>query len=338
MDPAAAGLMVVPKFDNTLGALLLGGLFAMALWGVTCVQTYTYYMYTTRDHRAIKLLVALLWLLDTFDSALNIHILYFYMVSNYINPVALFKPVWSILIHVAVTAASNFLIRSMFLIRVYRLSHKNILLTGGILAISMADFVISLTIAIKAFGLTSFPELERLSPLMYSTFAAGTGSDLFLAIALSCLLYQSRTGFKRTDGLIRVLMMYTVNTGMIVAIDATLGMIAYAAMPNNLIFLGFYLLLSKLYVNAYLATLNARKSLRTKHDETLSFKLSNVTSGVPQFRQADTYTSMPEKRTAASDPSSKTAVSLIDHDEQQDSKSVAALPETRSWQGQAYAV
>jgi len=32
--------------------------------------------------------------LDTFDSALNIHILYHYMVSNYLNVFALAKPTW----------------------------------------------------------------------------------------------------------------------------------------------------------------------------------------------------------------------------------------------------
>jgi len=34
--------------------------------------------------------------LDTFDSALNIHILYYYMVSNYMNIFALFKPTWCV--------------------------------------------------------------------------------------------------------------------------------------------------------------------------------------------------------------------------------------------------
>ncbi|KAH9476043.1 hypothetical protein JR316_0011612 [Psilocybe cubensis] len=112
------------------------------------------------------------------------------------------------------------------------------------------------------FKIETFPELEKIAPLMYLTFGVGTGSDLSLALALSWLLYSSRTGFRRTDSLIKVLTLYTVNTGMIVAIDASLGLILYIIMPNNFIFLGFYLLLSKLYVNAYLATLNAREALR----------------------------------------------------------------------------
>lgn len=41
------------------------------------------------------------------------------------------------------------------------------------------------------------------------------------------------------------LIVYTVNTGMLTAIDAAAGMITYAVMPTNLVFLAFYLNLSK---------------------------------------------------------------------------------------------
>ncbi|KAF4610249.1 hypothetical protein D9613_010511 [Agrocybe pediades] len=181
-------------------------------------------------------------------------------------------------IHVAVTAISNFIIRSLFTVRVFRLSKGNLYLTGWIMAISLADLVVGITITIKAFKIQTFPELSKIADLMYLTFGVGTGSDLSLALALSWLLYGSRTGFRKTDSLIKVLMMYTVNTGMIVAIDASLGLILYIVMPNNFIFLGFYLLLSKLYLNAYLATLNARETLLDNETDMLSIHLSSFSN------------------------------------------------------------
>lgn len=42
--------------------------------------------------------VAALWILDTFDTALCCHILYHYLVSNFLNPAAMTSPVWSILV------------------------------------------------------------------------------------------------------------------------------------------------------------------------------------------------------------------------------------------------
>ncbi|KAJ2919409.1 hypothetical protein MD484_g1043, partial [Candolleomyces efflorescens] len=91
---SSGGLPMDMKFDSTLGSLLLGGMGAMALWGVTCVQTYTYFTRPRKDRIFVRAMVAFLLALDTFDSALNIHILYHYMVNNYLNSYALMIPIW----------------------------------------------------------------------------------------------------------------------------------------------------------------------------------------------------------------------------------------------------
>ncbi|KAL4268306.1 DUF6534 domain-containing protein [Pleurotus pulmonarius] len=284
VDPTAAGAgagVTLPSsmsFDSTLGSLLVGGLAAVALWGVTNVQTFNYFARGSNDRPSFKLLILALWVLDTFDSVLDGHILYFYLVSNYASPMAVMTPVWSVIIHVAITSVCDFIIRSMFARRAFRLS-GNWPLTIFIVAVSLTDLICGLVITVKAFKISSFIQLDTLSTLFYINFAAGTISDGSVAIALCYYLYQSRTGFTKTDSLIRVLMLYIVNTGLIVFLDATLGMITYIAMPDNFVFLGFYLLLSKLYLNSYLASLNAREGLRDKVDETpVSIHLSRITN------------------------------------------------------------
>jgi len=251
---------------------------AMALWGMTCVQSYTFLISKNNDQMRFKFLVLFLWALDTFDSCLNGHLMYFYMVSNFVNPLALATPVWSVIIHVAITSISNFIIRSLFAHRVYRLSHESFIPTAWIMAISTTDLVTGIVISVKAFSISSFADLDHISGLMYLSFAAGTGSDISVAICLCYLLHKSRTGFAKTDTIINVLMQYTVNTGLLVAIDAAAGLITYICMPHNLIFLGFYLLLSKLYLNSYLATLNAREWLREKIEEPVSIHLSDISA------------------------------------------------------------
>jgi len=76
--------------------------------------------------------------------------------------------------------------------------------------------------------------------------------------------------------MLSMLMTYTVNTCVIVAVDATIAMIMYIVMPNNLIFLGFYILMSKLYANAYLAFLNARAKLRPRKEDKPSVRHSQI--------------------------------------------------------------
>ncbi|KAK0227343.1 hypothetical protein EDD85DRAFT_957958 [Armillaria nabsnona] len=271
------------EFDNTLGALLVGGLVAMALWGITCVQGYTFFTTNQRDRVAFKVLIAFLLALDTFDSVLNGHILYFYLVKNYLNPLAVYAPTWSVILHVAITSISDFIIRSMFARRVYRLSGGNRVITLWIAAVSTTDLVCGIVITAKAFGISSYLQLDTLSSLLYLNFAAGTTSDISVALALCYYLYTSRTGFQRTDSLITILMAYTVNTGLVVAVDAALGILTYAAMPHNLIFLGFYLLLSKLYLNSYLASLNARQGLREMSNQPVSIQFTNFAQSSGRF-------------------------------------------------------
>ncbi|KAF8347395.1 hypothetical protein F5887DRAFT_1072387 [Amanita rubescens] len=267
----------LPKFDDTLGALLVGGLFALSLWGVICSQTYTYFMTQTRDRPAVKLSIAFLWLLDTLDSALDFHILYYYLVTNYLNPLAIGKIIWSLIVHVAVTVFSNFLIRAMFTYRIYHLSKKNIKLTTWLMSISTLDLAIAIFISVIAFQAPNFTALEGSAKYLYLAFATGTLSDLSVSVSLCVLLYRSRTGFRRTDSLVRTLLLYTLNTGTLVAIAATFGTVCYAVRPKNFIFLISYLSQSKLYVSSYLAAMNARAELRDKASD-FSIHLSELSN------------------------------------------------------------
>ncbi|TDL20307.1 hypothetical protein BD410DRAFT_377107 [Rickenella mellea] len=266
------------RFDTTLGALLIGALACASLYGITLIQTVIYFQRYPKDTPYLKTMVVVLWALDTFDYYLTSHGIYWYTVTNFANPLAAARPAWSLFIHVAVTSISNFIVRSLFTRRVWKLSNGNILLTVAIVVISTADLTIGLLITAKAYPVKSLLGLRPLVPLFYANFASGVLADLHVAISLCYFLWKSKTGFRRTDSLIATLVIYTVNTGMITALDASAGLITYAVMPYNEIFVAFYLVLSKLYLNSYLASLNARDALRgaLENDGILSVHLSNI--------------------------------------------------------------
>ncbi|KAH7908193.1 hypothetical protein BJ138DRAFT_1158251 [Hygrophoropsis aurantiaca] len=177
------------------------------------------------------------------------------------NPMAIAAPVWYVLVHVAITSLTDVLIRLMFARRVWRLSQQNFILTGLTIGISLTDLICGLIITVKAFGLHSFTELSKISTLLYINFIAGFSGDFLVAVVLCWYLYRSRTGFQRTDTLVKTLVSYIITTGLLTAIDASLGMIFYIVMPNNFIFIAFYFNLAKMYINSYLALLNARERL-----------------------------------------------------------------------------
>ncbi|THU91690.1 hypothetical protein K435DRAFT_726946 [Dendrothele bispora CBS 962.96] len=280
-------LLGAMDLNTTLGAVLVGGLVSIALWGMTCVQSYNFFMAKTKDGLALKLMVAFLWVLDTLDAVLTCHVLYYYCVSSFMDPLKIIVPTWSAVIHVATTCTITFIIRSMFLIRVYRLSKHNILITSIITLISLASLVSGYMVTVEAFSFKTYFELSKISSVIYVALASGAASDFSLAIVQCILLYRSRTGFKRTNSLISTLMLYAINTGFVVMMDSSSVLITYAVMPTNFIFLGLYLPTPKLYLNTYLAHLNARQSIqdqlhrRSRPGFSHSYALNQTSQTVP---------------------------------------------------------
>jgi len=265
------------NLNTTIGSLLVGGLVSAVLFGITTTQTFVYYQKAAGDLILIKGVVTILWMLDAFDMCLITHILYWYLIKNYGNPLALQNPVWSIILHVMVTATTETIVRGMFAWRVYRLSQGKWFSAAFIAIVSSVDLVVAVVITVKAFH-TTFLGLKKLDPLVYVEFASGFAGDAMVALSLCYLLHKSRTGFGRTESVINVLMAYVVNTGLLTAVTSSVSLILFATQQNNLIYVAVYLQLSKLYVNAYLAMLNGRGSLRERSNELVSLHVSRLSA------------------------------------------------------------
>ncbi|KAG9311250.1 hypothetical protein JVU11DRAFT_8333 [Chiua virens] len=55
-----------------------------------------------------------------------------------------------------------------------------------------------------------------------------------------------------------------------------MGTMFYATMPDNLIFVGFYFNFAKMYINSYLALLNARQPIRRRNSRPVSLQPSRL--------------------------------------------------------------
>ncbi|KAK7680559.1 hypothetical protein QCA50_016341 [Cerrena zonata] len=195
--------------------------------------------------------------------ALVAHTIYWYTITNFTDPTVVVRIPWTIPAGIIVTPLSDTIVRTFFTYRVWIMSRRNIWLTGTIILGVVAMFGIGFGFGIKAFSLPTFEQFAELAWLLYLGLALVVVVDAFIAISLCIYLWQSRTGFSmRTDSLVALLMVYTVNTGLLTSIFSLACFITYAAMPKNYIFLALYFPLSKLYINALLATLNARDSLK----------------------------------------------------------------------------
>ncbi|KAJ3481477.1 hypothetical protein NLI96_g7627 [Meripilus lineatus] len=238
-------------FSSALGPLLIGGLVGAILYGSACIQTLIYYQRSSGDPLYLKLMVLVLCLSAT-------------SLSGGKNTGYLFSDILELIIAE--------LPNRMFIYRVWRLSQRNIFLTWFIFSLSLLDLVCGIIITTKAFD-TTFLGLHKISTLLYVDLAAVIAADALVSLSLCYYLHRSKPGLQKTDSLINALIMYAVNTGLLTAFDASAALVLYAVMPTNLIFIAFYLLLSKLYLNAYLASLNARSALQDNSDDGVSIHI-----------------------------------------------------------------
>ncbi|KNZ72059.1 hypothetical protein J132_04340 [Termitomyces sp. J132] len=114
------------------------------------------------------------------------------------------------------------------------------------------------------FSLKEFKHFSKISYFLYTSLGSGVAADLLIAGSLCFSLSQRKTGFKKTDSLVTVLIMYTINTSLLTTICSAACFITYTIWPNEFTFIGIYFSLSKLFLNSLLATLNGRDSLSGK--------------------------------------------------------------------------
>ncbi|KAG1724664.1 hypothetical protein EDB19DRAFT_2043418 [Suillus lakei] len=301
---------LTPQLDigRTFGALFIGATIAAVfvndlltmqsklLFGLSSVQAFVYFQ-THRGTGIIfyKLVVIWLWILDALHLALIIHCVYYYLVINYTNIGALTEIIWSFKLQIIIDV---FIIYGVHLLYVYRIwivskgRSRILAITAGIIVILGSGVAIgncsnaTLVVGSSSFNpmpaliwaiyqCHMFSDLIKIEWSTYMTLGTITFADIVVASSLCYLLATSRTGFSSTDSLITKLMVYIINTGSLTSICSMAVVITCAVMPTNFIFLALEFLVAKLYVNSFLALLNARYYAQTNTDTNHSYQFHN---------------------------------------------------------------
>ncbi|KAH9980031.1 hypothetical protein BGW80DRAFT_474524 [Lactifluus volemus] len=242
----------------------------IVIFGMLCIQVWTYYQRYPNDSSTYKVLVVTLLTLEALHQAFVGHVAWFYIVTNIGNPlVLLHPPVWTLSFQTLLGAFVGTLVKICFGMRVWKFSKGNYFVTGFIMGMSLAQFGTAIVYTIRSLSLR-LEQAYVLKPLGTVALSLGVATDVFTAASLSYFLHKMRTGYKRSDTLINRLIMYSVNTGLLTCVVSAAVLVSYNLMPSNLIFIGWYFCLSKLYANSCLATLNTRRFVHgrgTDHEE-----------------------------------------------------------------------
>ncbi|KAI0299964.1 hypothetical protein BC826DRAFT_720340 [Russula brevipes] len=263
LTPEHISMGELTYIKTTLGAILVGSMFAMALSGMTAIQTFLYYRLYPNDPLRLRLLVIAVWLFDSTHAALMCVSIWDYLILNFGNESVVDVIPMSLALTVALTAIITFITHIFFSHRVLRLSKNNWYITAPLILLSFLRLGASLVSTIEMEKFRSFHKFVEAYGYVFTLgLAIACTLDVVIAGAMCYFLQMSRTGFGEMDHVIDVIMVYTVNNGALTCITTVVSLICWLTMPANLVFLGLHFAISKLYANSLLGTLNSRQSLR----------------------------------------------------------------------------
>ncbi|EMD31143.1 hypothetical protein CERSUDRAFT_127602 [Gelatoporia subvermispora B] len=265
--------------DGTLGAFLVGLVAASLLYGITNVQTRMYYKMYEADRLILRIAVGFLWTLDTIHQALAIHTVYTYVVIRYGDPEALETPTWSVMANIVVTSLNDTIVRTLFCHRLWKFSEKNYYITAPTMLAAITSLVGGIIYTVKGVPLGSFARLSALTCWLYIGFTSGAVADILLASSLVIYLWRSRTGLPRTDSLVQLLILFTVNSGVLTSACEIMCIVTYSVLPKTFWYYALYMILPKVHLNSLLASYNARHEMREAAfgpEDRISFALVDI--------------------------------------------------------------
>ncbi|KLO15449.1 hypothetical protein SCHPADRAFT_938688 [Schizopora paradoxa] len=268
--------------DEIIGATYIGCLVTATFYGVTFLQAMLYFFRCEEDGKVIKLLVVIVTILDTLHMALVAHYGYIVIVKQFADLTKLAENPWSLPVSILVNVVNDTIIRAFFAYKAYILSGKRLLCVIPLAITIITAFVLTLLADTSTMKISLSVNLseQTASWKIFASFSLTAFSDLAIAATLCFCLYKSRSGcFDGTNRLIDTLCKYIINTGMFATLWSIGCLLSFALKPRTEITFVFYLSLSKIYTNAFLASLNVRESLRQK---------SSIVTFIPKSNEAST--------------------------------------------------
>ncbi|RDX50276.1 hypothetical protein OH76DRAFT_1402729 [Lentinus brumalis] len=274
--------------DSTFGAALVGLIVSACLYGITLLQTFTYFRKYSNDKTIIKSLVVILTVLDTLHLALCTRSVYWYLVTNFGDASNLDVTTWSMALQVDCNGLIGVMVEVFFARRVWMMS-RNWLITGIIVVLAFMHFSLGVVFTVESFVLGRFSKFASLTWETCLGLGSAAACDVIIAASMCYYLYTMRTGIKRTDSVVALLMVYSVNSGLTTGIIGTICVVTFAAMPTSLIWLSFFWIMGKCYVNSFLGLLNSRERLRDKVAAAVQLNHSGATHSPfpPSYNTSD---------------------------------------------------
>ncbi|KAH9850452.1 hypothetical protein C2E23DRAFT_735124 [Lenzites betulinus] len=233
-------------FDASIGSIFIGYAVSLWLYGITLSQIVLFFHNNSRT--SVRHLRVVVWLLFILENAQTIVIsegVWLYLVSYHLDPQRLERPTR----YVASSSMNNLLVRSVYAFRIYK--RKSLLPWSHAVPNILSSYLSSVRMQLWDTG-------RNLSWIFYSGYACELAADCMITVSMVYTLIRTNVGMRRTEYFTQTLLIYFLNSGLLVMLCVVCSIIAYRELPHTYAFFAFYLALGKLYANSLLGTLNAR--------------------------------------------------------------------------------
>ena len=124
-------------------------------------------------------------------------------------------------------------------------SNKNHLLTGFLITVVLAQLGVTLTYFGQVYHFTNSVQLLTVLNTERAMNALVVVADTLIAATLIYLLWNHRSGIRRTDSIIKRLVVYTIGTGLVTSLWGVIGIVGAQVMPSSFIYLLVALVMPK---------------------------------------------------------------------------------------------
>ncbi|KAH8797299.1 hypothetical protein DL96DRAFT_1641898 [Flagelloscypha sp. PMI_526] len=273
-------------YDLTVGGLLLGVALNLYLYGIV---TYLYWAYKTlkfRDPVWLRVTVVVLFLIDTFQTIAEFYSVWHLAVENFANTNVMgIRQVLLPLCSVS-TSLSAFLVQIFLISRLWRLTNLN-WLCGILVFVSFGTVVESAIHNLRSYTFTDVSQFRTNIPFVIASHCLEVFINITITIVLSWALWQTRTGFSRTDTIVNRCIVSAIQTGFFSSLFAIGNLLTFALSSQTFLWAVFNWPLGKIYSISLLHTLVARRQLASIADETSDVRSSRLNSVFPQSSRLD---------------------------------------------------
>ncbi|KAI0087633.1 hypothetical protein BDY19DRAFT_240010 [Irpex rosettiformis] len=274
-----ATILLVPRmdasFETFVGPFTVLMCFTFLLYGIYIAQLYYYYLTFKQDGLPLKSYVFTLGIVETVHVVLCILFIYEYFVRKFGDAEnGIDRVYWSFRASIYLEIISVFMAQALYCWRIWRVSHRAIILTAVPALLSFTRFCLGwasmvLWTPLDRWALVS--DHPGVKASLTATYAIELASDSTISgVLIWCLLRRgtSPSQFAHTNDVIQKLVYYILNTAAANMICSIAVIITLQTLPG-LTFVGIAEMRTKVYGNIMMALLNARTIIFANRDTSI---------------------------------------------------------------------